>query len=210
MRKVLVGLILLLMVAVPALAEVYNFTKEGYSFHDDVTMGAVGLLEPLQTQNPPFEFDFDTYEVSWALLDMTIVDYYEVMTIQVWEMTGGTIGIYEDPGFDLDYGVDPATGIATATNGTPALTGTVTDAAMMFDTNTQTGTFTGNMLFSGGSRYADLGVLGDVDWHLFDGASANDQVNVPPGYHTRFVGRMFTDDIVATEETSFSKIRSLY
>jgi hypothetical protein len=209
-------MLLLLMATSPAFAEEeYNLLKQGYSFFDlfqGGSGGAVGRLEPLQTQNPPIDFEYDpaTYEVTWAYQDMEVVSYNEIGLLRVWSLAGGTIGIYEDASPDLDYGNDPATGIATATNGTAALLGDVSTAAFTFNTISETGTFSGMFTWSGGTRLAELGDLAFQEWNIFHGASSDESVNVPDGYHSRFAGRIYVMGPTAIEDGSWSQIRALY
>jgi hypothetical protein len=212
MKRIFITFLLVVTLAVPAAAdEVVNFLKQGYGFFvADTSLGAVGLLEPLQTQNPPFDFDFVNFQVTWAIQDLLIDNYSEFGSLQIWDLVGGTIGIYEDGSFDLDYGVDPATGLATATNGVVALSGTFYSAGYLFNTISETGTFSGTFIFTGGSRFAELGPLGQFDWEIFDGTSANVAVNVPPGYHSRFAGRVFTNLIVPVEGSTMSALKALY
>jgi hypothetical protein len=216
MRKAIIGVALLLLMAVPASADdiIYNFLQQGYSFIEGTTpgdqAGAVGLFEPLQPENPPFDFDYVGTEVTWVLQGMTLANYTEVSVFQNFQFTGGTIGVYEDASFDLDYGNSPAEGIASATNGTAALTGTISSATILFNTLTEVGTFNGYCNFDGGSRLGELGDLAMLEWQIFDGMSADVSVQVPPGYHSRLAGRIFTAETVATESTSISKIRALY
>lgn len=212
MRKaVIITVLLLLVAAVPVLAESYNILKEGYSFFEGTTCGAIGRLEPLQTQNPPVDWDFDSYEVTWAVLDATVVAETPMGPFTQYEIEGGTVGIYEDPLMDLDYGDYPADGIPTATNGTLALSGYMVSAIFLFNDTTETGTFDGTMYFTGGSRYGELEALGIdlIEWLIFDGASADEAVGVPPGYHSRFAGRFYTLT-TPTENTTWTKVRSLY
>jgi hypothetical protein len=205
-------LLLLLATSTAFAEEEYNFLKQGYSFFnlDADTGGACGLLEPNQTQNPPIDFDYINYEVTWAYEGMTITSYEEIGILRVWSLAGGTIGIYEDDSFDLDYGDDPAIGIATATNGTPALTGEISTAAFTFNVDAETGTFSGLFTWTGGSRLAELGDLANNEWSIFHGASSDEAVNVPSGYHSRFAGRVYTMGETATETSSWSQVRSLY
>lgn len=215
MRISIISLMLLLLMAASfAMAEEeYNFLKQGYSFFETFnggSGGAVGLLEPLQTQNPPFDFDFVNYQVTWAYLNMNIASYTAIGVLRVWSLTGGTIGIYEDASFDLSYGASPATGIATATDGTAALIGNIATAAFTFNTLSETGTFSGLFNWTGGTRYGELGDLATVQWNIFHGASTADQVNVPAGYHSRFAGRIYVMGPTATQDSNWSQIRALY
>ncbi len=215
MRKSIIVLLLLLMVVVPASADEFNnFLTQGYGFIEGNNpgdlAGVVGLLEPLQTQNPPFDFDFGNFEVTWVITGMAVETYSEMGSFQSFTFTGGSIGLYEDADFDLDYGADPATGIATGSDGTAALTGTLSTGSIFYNSFTEVGTFLGVCMFDGGSRLAELGELANQEWEVFNGISADDAVNVPAGYHTRWAGRITTTDTVATESSSMSSIRALY
>ena len=215
MRKAIIGVVLLLLMAVPASADtIYNFLKQGYGYLEGTTpgdlAGGVGLFEPLQPENPPFDFDYVGYEVTWVITDMVLMSYSQVSIFENYQFAGGSIGVYEDADFDLDYGVDPATGIATGSDGTAALTGTISSAVILFNTLTDVGTINGYCTFTGGSRLAELGDLSMLEWQIFNGISANASVQVPPGYHTRWAGRIFTTETVATEASNFSRIRALY
>jgi len=215
MRKAIIGVALLLLMAVPASADtIYNFLKQGYGYLEGNTpgdmAGGVGLFEPIQPENPPFAFDYVGYEVTWVITDMVLASYSQVSIFENYQFAGGNIGVYEDADFDLDYGGSPATGIATGSDGTAALTGSISSAIILFNTLTDTGTINGYCTFTGGSRLAELGDLAMLEWQIFDGISANAGVDVPPGYHTRWAGRIFTTDTVATESSSLSRIRALY
>jgi hypothetical protein len=205
----------LLLMAVPASADtIYNFLKQGYGYIEGNTPGSlaggVGLLEPLQPENPPFNFDYTGYQVTWVIKDMVLTSYSQVSIFRNYQFAGGTIGIYEDADFDLNYGASPATGIATGSDGTAALTGAMSTAVILWNTMTNTGTFNGYCTFTGGSRLGQLGDLAMLEWQIFDGLSANTGVNVPPGYQSRWAGRIFTTETVATESSSLSQIRALY
>jgi hypothetical protein len=215
MRISIISMMLLLLLATSAAfaEEEYNFLKQGYSFFDTFnggSGGAVGLLEPIQPFNPPIAFNYDDFEVSYAYLDMLVDSYEEVGLLRVWSLMGGTIGIYEDATPDLDYGADPATGIATATDGTAALIGEISTASFIFNTLSETGTFSGLFTWTGGTRYAELSDLAFSEWNIFHGASADASVNVPTGYNSRFAGRVYVMGPTPTDESNWSQIKSLY
>jgi hypothetical protein len=207
-------MLLLLMAASSALAEdEYNFLKQGYSFFDSVvggTGGGIGLLEPEQVMNPPFEFDFDTYEVTWAVLNMEIIAFQEIGDLHQWSLVDGDIAIYEDESFNLDYGDSPSEGIPTATDGTPALVGYMIEATFIHNNAYETGSFSGMLMWTGGSRFDELGPLALHEWSIFDGSSTDDAVNVPDWYHSRFAGRIYTMGETPTRDSSWSQIRALY
>jgi len=164
MRKAIIGVALLLLMAVPASADtIYNFLKQGYGYLEGNTpgdlAGGVGLFEPLQPENPPFAFDYAGYEVTWVITDMVLTSYSQVSIFRNYQFAGGNIGVYEDADFDLDYGASPATGIATGSDGTAALTGSISSAVILYNSLTNTGTINGYCTFTGGSRLAELGDL---------------------------------------------------
>jgi len=212
MRTTIVA-VLLLVLALPAAAQdesTWNFLREGYGFFEGTTVGAIGKLEPVQSENPPLVFDFEAAEVTWAMLDMEIVSESTVGDLTFWEMTGGTVAIYEDPAFDLDYGASPAAGLPTATNGTAVLTGPVLHAEMFFNNASGVGSITGDMDFTGGTRYAELEALGldDAEWHFNDPMSAD--ASVPAGYHARWAGRITGILTIAAEDCTWTRVRALY
>jgi len=216
MRKSIIGLVLLLMVAVPVFAdEVYTFQKQGYGFIEDNSVGSlaggVGLFEPNQTLNPPFDFDYVGYEVTWVIMDMEITNFIDAGVYHFIDFAGGTIGVYEDASFNLDYGTVPADGIATGTDGTLALSGGITTGSMVFNAMDGTGTFSAGCVFTGGTRFGELpGGTPMQEWMIFDGLTTDEITEVPGGYHTRWAGRIYTTDTVATEKTSMSSVRALY
>jgi hypothetical protein len=211
MRKTIIGLLLLTLMAVPASAdEVYNFLKQGYSFIEGDFVGGVGLFEPLQPENPPFDFDYAGYEVTWVATGLEIIEFNEVGTFQSYILAGGIIGVYEDASFDLDYGAAPADGVASGSNGTAALTGTISSGNIFFNTATGIGSITAACHFDGGTRLAELGPLAAAEWTLFDGMTDDGTTNVPPGYHSRLAGRLFAETSTATEDSNLSRIRALY
>jgi hypothetical protein len=212
MRKTIMA-VLLLVLALPAVAQdesAYHFLREGYGFFTDIALGAIGKLEPVQSENPPLAFDFDAVEVTWAMLDMEIVSESTVGTMTFWELTGGTVAIYEDPAFDLNYGASPAEGLPTATNGTAVLTGPILHASMFFNNSSGTGSITGDMDFTGGTRFAELEALGldEADWHFNDPVSAD--ASVPAGYHARWAGRITGILTIPTADCTWTRVRALY
>lgn len=216
MRKSIIGLVLLLMVAVPVSGdEIYTFQKQGYGFIEGTNVGdlagAVGLFEPNQTLNPPIVFDYVGFEVTWVITGMEITNFIDAGMFNFYDFAGGTIGVYEDGTFNLDYGTDPATGIATGSDGAQALVGYITTGTLVYNTMDETGNFTANCVFTGGDRYGELpGGTPMQEWLIFDGVSADETTNVPAGYHTRWAGRIYATDTVATEKNSMSRIRALY
>ena len=72
------GFISILLVLLPLASQaedcVFNLMAQGWGFNDGEEIGdhwgVVGLLEPIQPENPPIDFDFVANEVSFAILDM--------------------------------------------------------------------------------------------------------------------------------------------
>ena len=213
-----ISILLVLLPLTQATGEcIYNLLEQGWGFNDGEEVGnhwgVVGLLEPYQPENPPIVFDFDTYEISFAILGMEIEDVFGT-DVQVFELGGGTIEIYEDTSFDYDPGDSPATGIATSTNGTLALGGTIDHATLIINNLMEIGTILAEFTWDDGSYLAEVEALGEgfgLLWAFNFGLSFSPEVPVPPGYHSLWAGQIFSDcPPTDTMENSWSNLKSLY
>jgi len=206
-------LLVLLPLASPAQDCVFNLLEQGWGFNDGEGIGdhwgVVGLLEPIQPENPPIDFDFDSTEVSFSILDMQI-DSVTGTGVVVFELGGGSVGIYEDSSFNFTAGGGPADGIATATDGSLALGGDVLHATLIINTTTETGTVLGELDWNAGSDLAEVEALGDLLWFFNFGLSFSPEIPVPPGYHSLWVGRFYSMCTTAAETSSWTKLKSLY
>ncbi len=192
---------------------VYNLLGQGWGFNDGEAVGnawgVVGLLAEVQPENPPIEFDYDTYEVSFAVLDM-VIDSVTGDDVKVFELGSGTVGIYEDTGFDFDPGTDPSMGIDTATNGNLALGGEVLHATLIINYIYEIGTLLGEIDWTSGSYLADVEALGDLNWSMNFGLSFGDEVPVPDGYHSLWVGKFLSACVTSTQESTWGEIKGIY
>lgn len=217
MRKILTTSILLLLLSISlTLADgiVYNLFKEGWGFNsgEEVgdTWGAIGLLKPVQPENPPIDFDYDNFEFTWALQDAVITGVEDYGVAMVIYLQGGSLGIYKDASFNFGPGSDPFDGIISATDGELVLGGGMYNAVIALTFSTETGSILGDIYFDSGSRLAEIEALNVSAWHIFNGMTWSPEVSVPDGYHSRFAGRIYSEESVATFETDWSRIKSLF
>ena len=217
-KRILISLLLGLLPLVPASGEeeVYNLLKEGWSFMEGEEVGdlvgAIGLIKPVQPENPPLAFDFSSYEGTWAIVGMEIESVSGTSMVSIIELGGGLVGVFQDPSFDFDEGTDPATGLATSTNGEEVLSGNIIHATMILNHAMEIGTIYGDLEWTGGTRFGEVMDLGPEQvWWLDDGISWDPGVYVPLGYHARWAGRFFgLVGTTATEENSWSRVKALF
>lgn len=206
-------LLVLLPLTVAAQECVFNLLQQGWGFNDGEQVGnhwgVVGLLEPIQPENPPIVFDFDTYEVSFAILDMQIDDVSGTDVV-FFELGGGSVGIYEDTAFNYGPGSGPADGIATATDGSLALGGEILHATLIVNNINETGTILAEMAWTSGSYLTQVEGLGPLLWFFTFGLSFSPEVPVPPGYHSLWAGRFFSQCPTAVGESTWTQLKSLY
>jgi hypothetical protein len=211
------GFISILLVLLPlvSLADdcVFNLMAQGWGFNDGEAVGdnwgVVGLLEPIQPENPPIDFDFDANEVSFAILDMQI-DNVSGSDVVIYELGGGSIGIYEDTAFNFAPGSEPFEGVATATDGVLALGGQVLHATLILNNTMETGTILGEFAWDSGIYEEEVDALGPLLWFFTFGVSFSNEVPVPPGYHSLWAGRLYSMCPTASEPSTWTKLKSLY
>jgi hypothetical protein len=126
---------------------------------------------------------------------------------------GGTIELYQDPGQDHDYGVNPpnATAPSSFTNGTLFLGGTFTNFFLFFDPSTGSGAYEGNVVFNAGSGLATLNQL-NADGYTFGGVLNNNAAggNVPQGYDLQVDGTLEVEVQIGVEDKTWSGIKDMY
>ncbi|MBC8367488.1 hypothetical protein H8E52_08765 [bacterium] len=211
------GFISILLVLLPLASQaedcVFNLMAQGWGFNDGEEIGdhwgVVGLLEPIQPENPPIDFDFVANEVSFAILDMEI-DSVTGTDIAIFELGGGSVGIYEDPSFNFDPGSDPFDGIISATDGSLALGGEGLHATLIINNILEIGTILGEFDWSDGTYLDDIEALGPLLWSFNFGISFSSNVNVPTGYHSLWVGRFYSMCPTASEPSTWTELKNLY
>jgi opacity protein-like surface antigen len=120
------------------------------------------------------------------------------------QYANGAIAIYEDPiagGTAADF-----SNASTFTDGTAILTGNVVSLArFLFG---QTGTATGTVDWTGGSRIDDIHPDDRVGWRLNSGVSIRAS-DVEPGYDEAWDGKVEPlEDIVASETRSWGNLKN--
>ena len=145
-------------------------------------------------------------------IDYLNFEYTIVITGLVWvtdafsdEYAGGTIAIYKDDSTAADY-----TNTATFTDGTAILSGTFQNLARtIFFPSSGTGSASGLVDWTGGSRIDELAFADRIGWAFVTGIGGG--ATVEPGYDEHWDGKVEPlNPIVGVENQSFGGLKSSY
>jgi hypothetical protein len=176
--------------------------------YEETTVTAVGTVQSLET---PLTADLVTNEYTWVMEDLTADPPLSSMTSAGYvTLSGGRFSIYEDPGKNADYGINPpnATAPATFQDGTLYLTGSFINLSMWWDPVNRMGNFDGVISFDGGSHLAEVNPSVYKGW-TFAGVTTNPYAAIPEGYFQAVDGEVFIAP-VPTEESTWGKIKNMY
>lgn len=170
------------------------------------TFAAVGILNDIEA---PLVWDTANYSYTWHVDGLSSIGETIFGTTRVVTYSGGSLGIYVDllPS-NHNYGVNPpnATSPSTFTDGfSTYLTGNFTDFTLTYNHATSTGSFVGNLTFTGGDVFP---LLAQPDGWTFGSDIAGFS---PNGYDLEINGDvyLFTDP-VSVEPQSWGGIKGLY
>ncbi len=224
--KRLVMIALALMVAVPAVGQV-EFTFEGFAKYnpgpDQVGAGLTvyGIANPAVSMPAPIPVDFDNFQYTVHVSDMTVATYAHDMGLSTKDYTfiGGMLRIYEDP-------------IVGGTAGDYAAPGTFTDGAMLLEAAVDDGWEMhlddplGWMVYSGAGigtcdivGGGELPLLQSWGWDLNDWVFAGTAISepwypfiqVPDGYHHVFgVKLIYPHDPTSNEDSTWGEVKTLF
>jgi hypothetical protein len=163
---------------------------------DELT--GVGVLTNV---NPAVGWDFQTDEFTWIIKDLvsegqTSPDGGRTLIISY---TGGSIGLYNDPAMNHDWGINPpnATSPSSFEDGDQILIGAFSQFVMMYDTFYNIGSYQGVVYFTGGSSLAELP---DSNGLVFAGTiSPNWDPNIPEGYSLESIGQIVAPYLVSAQ-----------
>jgi len=126
------------------------------------------------------------------------------------QFNGGTLDVYEDASTPFDYGINPpnATAPPTFVDGTLYLQGQLTSFVMVFDANSNSGSFEANYTVIGGSQFANIPENKRSGW-TFSGVTGN-ALNIPEGYAHQVDGQVFVDEVVPAQPTSWGALKANY
>ncbi len=165
---------------------------------------AVGILNDIEY---PLVWDINTYSYTWYVRDLISLGETVIGSMHLVSYSGGLMTISVDwlPS-NHDYGINPpnATVPSTFTDGISTyLDGYFTSFAMTYNASTASGTFTGQLNFTGGDVYPLL--------HATDGWTFGSNIAgvSPTGYDLELNGDVFLT-IVGVDEATWGGIKSLY
>ncbi|MFH1755763.1 MAG: carboxypeptidase-like regulatory domain-containing protein, partial [Candidatus Latescibacterota bacterium] len=158
----------------------------------------VGILTNV---NPSVGWNFATDEFTWIIKDLvsmgqTSPDGGRTLIINY---QGGSIGLYNDPAMNHDWGVNPpnATSPSSFEDGDQILIGAFTQFVMMYDTVYNIGSYQGVVSFTGGTSLANLP---EPNGLVFAGTIGPQwDPNIPDGYSLESVGRIIAPHLCAVQ-----------
>ncbi|MEZ5063971.1 MAG: hypothetical protein R3B81_04510 [bacterium] len=213
MKKVTVLALTLLALASPAFAQTEQILHvSGHSWEDGGfppsnvgdKLSAVGVLNAIEE---PLVWDTANYAYNYYIRDLVSLGEAVFGTTRVADYSGGLFTVYVDwlPS-NADYGVNPpnATVPSTFTDGISTyVDGFFTEFTMTFNAATASGSFVGNLTFTGGDVFA---LLSSTDGWTFGANIANVS---PDGYDLQMNGDVYLE-IVSVDEQTWGGIKGLY
>ncbi len=213
--KSIVTILLLLMVSTAALATpsqtilftLGNAWETGGFPTSEIgdELQAVGLLTDIED---PLVWNTALYSYTWWIRGLVSGGESINGTTHIVTYTGGQLTIYVDglPS-NHDYGVNPpnATVPSTFTDGISTyLDGTFGELTLVLNEETSTGSFTGDLTFTGGDVFPLL--ESPIGWTF----GANIAGFSPDGYDLEINGQVFLQGPSAVEPSTWGGIKSLY
>ncbi len=211
MKKLLLGLGCVLLIAMPQLA---SAAPQAFDFLGQAAIptsvgGALTMYSTVQegssTVVPPIPLDFDNYDYTIVVTDLVLdtdgtVQYY----------SNGTIVLYEDNSTVADY-----SDLSTFTDGTAILIGTISTltrsvSTMLIPPYTVTISVNGTVDWTGGTRLDDMAPPDQLDWS-FLAAGNTDPADVMPGFDEQWDGKVEPkEEIVGTDDASFGNMKASF
>ncbi|PJA77093.1 hypothetical protein CO151_00685 [bacterium CG_4_9_14_3_um_filter_65_15] len=213
--QLFVGALLFLAFAVPVSAQVYTVDYFGYGWEQapgPVKAAGDELIITCTADNidPAFGVDLGTEEVTLHIHGLISAGPVDMGGYLVVNYTGGFMEIYQDPGMNADWGVNPPNAVSPGTFSDGALffAGQFTSFTMYFDSSGSTGSFSGNLDGLGGSILGSMCTNCVYTWGgVFTTAGS---AQIPLGYDFQIDGVFEIDSAVDTETTSWGSLKSLF
>jgi len=160
--------------------------------------------------DPVYGVDLSAIEVTFYVYDLVSTGQVDVGggTLQI-GYTGGTLEIWGDPAKNADWGVFPpnATAPSTFADGTLLFRGTFLNFTL-FLTAGGSGAYEGSLDGVAGDFIS--GICADCAY-TWGGAFTEDVgAQIPDGYDVQIDGQFELDQAVATHETGWGRLKSLY
>lgn len=219
----LLTLLMGLLVLAPSAAHAQSllFDWVGYDFEapnpDPSSIGepgsaytAVGFVNGLFA---PLVADTVHNQYTFVVTGLTPVNRQNFGTFVIVDYSVGTMNVYEDSktsGTPADYGVAPPNGTSPSSfnDGNLFVAGQLTNFQYIYNTATNSGSFSGYYNVVGGSQYGNFLVAQRTGW-TFAGTTGN-AVNIPAGYEHQVVGQNLIEQVVSTHHSSWGQLKASY
>jgi len=161
----------------------------------------------------PLSADYTNNEYTYHIAGLLQVNTQVFGTFLVIDYTPGTLTVYEDDktsGTPFTYGINPpnATAPSTFTDGTPIISGALTNFRFVFNTANGTGSYEADFEATGGTQIGNIPLNQRKGW-TFAGATSN-STGIPEGYYHQIDGQVFLDKPVPGQPTSWGALKAKY
>jgi hypothetical protein len=208
------AIVILALAAGPASALPF-FDFHGYSYLNGpgFTVGTsvqVPALFNVIQPDPIWPLDFVNNEYTIMAAGLTITDVQSAGPMLILTLSGGSIGLYEDPLRNSVWAASPPSALVPATfqDGTAELVGHFTSMDMIFDTGTGTGTISGTITWTGGARLAQIG--NPAGWTYFGGVSNHAGLGIPVGYDLAWDPQIYGPEETPVLNSSWGAIKHTF
>lgn len=189
----------------------YEPTKVGPAFGDVGNTYAV--LATVPQLGAPLVYNFGLNEYTVTITGLTSTNKAALGTFDIITYAGGTVSVYCDllsGGTVANYGVNPpnATAPSSFNDGTNILIGTLSSFQVVFDNATRTGSFEGDLTFTGGTQIGNFPTNQRTGW-TFAGVTGNSPIT-PQGYLHQVDGSIYLDNPVPVEAKTWSSIKAQF
>lgn len=161
----------------------------------------------------PLIFNLGANQYTVVISGLTSVSKLALGTYDIITYAGGNVSVYEDAiggGTAATYGTAPpnATAPSTFTDGTNILVGSLSSFQVVYDNATRTGSFEGNLTFTGGSQIGNFPSNQRAGW-TFAGVTGNSPIS-PKDYLHQVDGSIYLDNPVPVQATTWGAVKALY
>lgn len=189
----------------------YEPTQVGPGFGDVGNTYAVLATSP--QLGAPLTYDFSLNQYTVTISGLTSVSKVSLGTFDIINYSGGSVDVFCDllsGGTPANYGVNPpnATAPSSFNDGTNILVGTLSNFQVVFDNATRTGSFEGDLTFTGGTQLGNFPTNQRSGW-TFAGVTGNSPIT-PQGYLHQVDGSIYLDNPVPVEAKTWGAIKAQF
>jgi hypothetical protein len=149
------------------------------------------LIQP----DPIWPVNFDNEEYTVLVTDLRISRVEQLGSITNVTYEGGTIALYRDPTRNANWLVHPPNGSVPSSfkDGEALLVGRFTDLVMVFNSRSGSGTISGQLDWTGGTRLSQM--PSRTGWTYFGGVSSHANLGIPAGYDLAWDPQIYGPDM---------------